>query len=126
MAEIWSAQGLDGALALLPDSDAWWVGYYAASCAAERNAATGVLRTCLSGDPDSAGRLDDFVRGFLGFFAEDARAALISTVSASAIVEQRVRLFRCAPFGPATWRLLDRQDPVRAGAVLAYRPAATG
>ena len=111
MAEIWSAQGLDGALALLPDSDAWWVGHYAASRAADRRAATNVLRTCLSADPDSDGRLDDFVRGFLGFFPEDSRAALISTVSASASVEQRVRLFRCAPFGAPTWRLLDRQDP---------------
>ena len=110
MAEIWSAQGLDGALALLPDSDAWWVGHHAASCAADGDA-TDVLRTCLSADPDSDGRLDDFVRGFLGFFGDDTRAALISAVSATAIVEQRVRLFRCAPFGDPTWRLLDRQDP---------------
>ena len=111
MAEIWTAQGIDGALALLPDSDAWSVGYYAASCAADPNAAAGVLRTCLSADPDSNGRLDDFIRGFLGFLAEDARAALISTASASVAVEQRVRLFRCAPFASATWRLLERQGP---------------
>ena len=111
MAEIWSAQGLDGALALLPDSDAWSVGHYAASCAADGHAPEDVLRTCLSADSDSDGRLDGFMRGFLGFFREDARAALISTVSASAGVERKARLFGCAPFGGPTWRLLDPQEP---------------
>ena len=111
MAEIWSTQGLDGALALLPDSDAWRVGYCTASCAADENTVADVLRTCLSADPDSDVRLDDFVRGFLEFFDDDSRTAFISTVSAGGSLEQRVRLFRCAPFSAVTWRLLDRQEP---------------
>ena len=42
------------------------------------------------------------------------RSSVVSTVAETATVDRRVRLFRCAPFEDATWRLLDGQDrPVR-------------
>ena len=51
MTEIWSARGLDGAIALLLGSDAPWViGQCAAPFAANPHAVTEVLRKCLSTD----------------------------------------------------------------------------
>ena len=109
MVEIWSSSGLDGALALLVDCDAWTVGRYAACCAVDQHAAD-VLRACLStkGVPD--GKLDNFMRGFLSFFDEDTRSTLISTLAETSGIDQSVRLLGCAPFREQTWRLLDRHD----------------
>ena len=110
MMEIWSARGLEGALALLADCDAWVVGYYTACCAADGDGETKVLRTCLANDAGSDAQLDKFIRGFLGYFDESARSVLISTLAETATSDQNVRLFVCAPFREQTWRLLDRQD----------------
>ena len=113
MMEIWSARGLDGALALLTGCEPWVVGHYTAWCASARDRAE-VLRTCLSTAVGSDLQLDKFMQGFIGYFDDDARSALITTVVATAPADQNVRLFVCAPFREQTWRLLDRQDqPVR-------------
>ena len=110
MMEIWSARGLEGALTLLADCDAWAVGNYTACCAADEDRETEVLRTCLANDAGSDAQLDEFIRGFLGRFDDSARFALISTLAATATSDQNVRLFACAPFREQTWRLLDGQD----------------
>ena len=107
--DIWSARRLDGSLGLLADGDAWTIGRYTAYCAGDVASATGVLRTSLSIDTDSDGKIDDFMRGFLWFVDEDLRPVLIATVAEAATVDQIVRLFRSAPFRDQTWRLLDRQ-----------------
>ena len=110
MTEIWSAQGLNGALGLLTDGDGWTIGRYAAHSAVSRGAATGVLRSCLSMEVESSERLDHFMQGFVSCVEESVRSTVIATVATSATVDHRVRLFRCTPFGDATWRLLDGQD----------------
>ena len=110
MAEIWSARGLEGALALLADCDAWTVGDYAARCAADPHAATEVLRTCLFTSTGPEEKLDQFMQGFLWRLDEGSRSTVISTLAETGGVDQIVRLFGCAPFHDQTWRLLDPQD----------------
>ena len=110
MSEIWSARGLDGVLALLADCDPWTVGRYAAHCPQDQCAVTDVLRTCLSTETDSSGKLDHFIRGFLLLVEEGIRSAVISNLAETVTVKQVVRLFTCAPFRDQTWRLLDCQD----------------
>ena len=110
MTEIWSARGLDGAIALLPKSDtAWVVGHSAASCAADGRSAKDVLRRCLSTDAAPDEKVDGFMGGFIGSLKEDVRAEVLSPSAGIGEVEEIVRLFRCAPFGKETWRLLDTQ-----------------
>ncbi len=122
MAEIWSACGLDGVLAFLEHCDAWIVGQYTESCAADQRAAADVLRACLS--IESSEKLDDFIGGFLHSLDEAQRPTLISMVAAGETSEQRIRLFTCAPFRAETWRLLDEQEPqVIAGYWQTVRPA---
>ena len=110
MREIWSARGLDGVLALVPDGDGWTVGRSAVRCAADLPAATEVLRTCLSTPAESPEKLDAFMQGFISCIDEDIRSTVVSTLAGTAIVDQVVRVFKCAPFRDQTWRLLDRQD----------------
>ena len=67
MTEIWSARGLDGAIALLPRSAAAWVvGHYAAPCAADARSAKDVLCRCLATDTVPDEKIDGFMRGFIG------------------------------------------------------------
>ena len=110
MKAIWSERGFDGALELAAESDGWTVGRYAAGCTAEPDPATDVLRTCLSTGTGSPEKLDAFMGGFIPWLDEDVRSAVIPAVAETATVDQRVRLFKCAPFRDETWRLLDRQD----------------
>ena len=110
MTEIWSAQGLDGALGLLTDGDGWTIGRYAAHSAVSGGAATDILRSCLSMEVESLEKLDHFMQGFISCVEESVRSTVIATVATSATVDRRVRLFRCAPFGDDTWRLREGQD----------------
>ena len=110
MAEIWSASGLDGALALLADCEASTIGRYAAGCAVDQQAAADVLRACLAIKADPDGKIDDFMRGFLWSVDENTRPALVSTLVETRSVDQSVRIFNCFPFRSQTWRLLDQQD----------------
>ena len=125
MSAIWSARGLDGALALLAEGcDPWTVGCHVAYCASGQQAAVGVLRTCLSVATDSSSDLDNFIQGFIWFIDQDIRSAVISTLVKTATVDQAVRLFTCAPFRHQTWRLLDPQSHhVRNQYWLTVRPA---
>ena len=110
MREIWSAQGLEGALALLTDGDGRTVGAYAARCASEPDAAVETLRACVLTAAESSRELDGFLDGFIRGIDEDIRAGVLSAVAETASVDQRVRLFTCAPFGNGAWALLDRQE----------------
>ena len=108
MTEIWSARGLDGAIALLPKSDAAYVvGHYAASCAADVRSAKDVLQRCLLTHAAPDEKVDGFIRGFIGSVKEEVRAEVLSPSAGIGDIEEIVRLFRCAPFGERTWRLLD-------------------
>ena len=111
MMEIWSARGCEGALAMLSECEPWVVGYYSANCAADRDEETEVLRECLSNKAVSKARLDEFLRGFIGYFDNGARSALITTLAETTTADQTVRLYTCAPFRERTWRLLDGQKP---------------
>ena len=114
MTEIWSARGLDGAIALLHKSDAASVvGHYAALCAADVRSAKDVLQRCLLTDAAPDEKADGFIRGFIGSVKEEVRAEILSPSAGIGDIEEIVRLFRCAPFGEQTWRLLD----THAGAV---------
>ena len=109
MTTIWSARGLGGAIALLPESDAAWVvGRYAAPCAADARSAKNVLLRCLSTDAAPDERVDGFMRGFIGSVEDNVRTEVLSSSAGIGNVDEIVRLFRCAPFGEQTWRLLDR------------------
>ena len=110
MRDVWSVRGFDGALELAVESDGWTVGRYAAGCAAEPDSAADVLRACLSIGAGPPEKLDAFMGGFIPWLDEDVRSAAIPAVAETAKVDQRVRLFKCAPFGDDTWRVLDAQD----------------
>ena len=110
MAEIWTARGLEGVLALLDDCDGWTVGYCATGCADSDPSAADVLRRCLSIDADSDSKLDTFMRGFISRIDEGARSGVISAVAEEVTDERRVRLFKCAPFRDQTWRLLEGEN----------------
>ena len=110
MTNIWSARGFEGALALLPDSDGWTVGRYAARCATDPDVAIEVLRVCLATETQSPEELDAFMRAFMAYFDENFRSKMISNLADISTVERRLRLFKCAPFRDETWRLLDGQD----------------
>ena len=110
MKATWSVRGFDGALELAAEGDGWTVGRYAAGCAAEPASAADVLRTCLATGVGSPEKLDAFMGGFISCLDADVGSAVIPAVAETAKVEQRVRLFKCAPFRDETWRLLDPQD----------------
>ncbi|MCY4121078.1 MAG: hypothetical protein OXG72_09185, partial [Acidobacteria bacterium] len=110
MKEIWYVRGFDGALELAAESDGGTVGRYAAGCAADPDSAADVLRACLSTGTGSPEKLDAFMGGFISYLDVDVRSAVIPAVAETAKIDQRVRLFKCAPFRDETWRLLDPQD----------------
>ncbi len=116
MGEIWSDQGLEGALSLLPSSNAaGTVGTFVWQCAPDRRARAGVVQACLSGDlaagPEfEEGQVDGFLRGFLSEADEDARVELLHGLAEELPREQVARVFLCAPFGSETWRLVSEQD----------------
>ena len=110
MKEIWAEHGLDGAITLLADSEApGEVGRYAAICASNDGMVIEVLWNCLSDVASPERKLDGFMEGFIASIAEDARDAVLTTIAEQVTTVQAARLFRCAPFGSRTWRLMDDQ-----------------
>ena len=114
MTEIWSSDGLKGALSLLPSSNAPdTVGVYASRCAARSGWAEN-LRTCVAGDlPNELGleeaRVDGFLRGFVREVDEDMRDALLSALAEEFTPNEAVRLLLNAPFAQPTWRVVGKQ-----------------
>ena len=111
MAEIWAERGFDGAVALLAETDAAHVvGRYVAPCATRQNMAADVLGICLSDNSDLGQQLDSFMQGFMWAIDVSERETLLLEVAGTATTDQKLRLFKCAPFGNQTWRLLDHQS----------------
>lgn len=108
IAEIWRDRGWNGLFRLLIDGDS---AQETGACAARRTRGREVeiLSTCLSCDGVPAYKVDGFMQGYLSQL--DERARVLSAVARNATAAQIARLFRCAPLGAETWRLLDRQMP---------------
>ena len=109
MKEIWAKRGFEGVTALLslgnaPDI----VGGSLALSIADATVGTGFLRKCLSTAGDLEKEVDGCIRGFLASVDEEACRATMSVVAEGMDTDRIVRLFRCAPFGQKTWRLLDQ------------------
>lgn len=110
MKEIWAARGFSGVSALLEDSKApGVVGYFAGLSAAGERDVIKILRACLATEADRAAQFDAFMAGCIQSLAPDRRAPVLEAVVREVGPEYVVRLFRCAPIGEQTWRLLDQQ-----------------
>jgi hypothetical protein len=66
------------------------------------------LRRCLSIAGDLERKVDGCIQRFLLSIDDKARGAILAAVAKGANADQVVRLFRCAPFGQDTWRLIDQ------------------
>ena len=116
MTEIWSDQGLKGALSLLPPSNAPdTVGSFASRCVPGQRDRDQVLRVCLAGDLPTGleldeAKLDGFLRGFIWAGDEDSRGELLHGLAEELPREQIARLLLCAPFGRQTRGILERQE----------------
>ncbi len=110
MTEIWSAHGLDGAIALLPESNGEWiVGRCVAPFVSDGCSAEAVLRRCLSSDVALVEKVDRFLGGFIESLNEELRNSILSRSAGLSEIDDIVRLYRCAPFREQTWRLIDEQ-----------------
>ena len=109
MQEILESAGLPGALGLLPGSDAArQVGWHVARSIPSHRDRVETLRASLAGDLTAeldieAGKLGEFVRGFLFGVQEDAREQLLSSVADRLPQDQVAFLFKWAPFEERTW-----------------------
>ena len=106
--EVWAARGFEGVTALLSVSGApSAVGEALESGIRDGTARVDFLRACLAVSGELGEKVEWCMHGFLWPIDDDARGTLLSTVAAAADVDAIVRLYRCAPFGRHTWRLLD-------------------
>lgn len=113
MRKIWTDRGFDGIRALLAGSEApHMIGRYVGLCINGTQDADAFLRRCLEITGEQARKADGCMEGFFASLDEDARVPLIGGIAntAAADAEVTARVFRCAPFEQATWRLLDHQD----------------
>ena len=108
MKEIWTERGFEGVTTLLSGgSVADVVGRFLGLSITCANARADFLRRCLAITGDLEGEIEGCIQGFLLSVDDEARAAILSALADGADIDQTVRLFRCAPFGQNTWRLLD-------------------
>ena len=106
--EIWAARGWEGVTKLLADGDAAdVVGSNVAPLVTGQ--AVKILQVCLSSDAIARDKLDRFMQGFIASVEESERPGVLLAVAKNATPDQAARLFRCAPLGAQTWRLLDQQ-----------------
>lgn len=115
MKEIWAKSGFDGLTAVLANSDAAFVvGHYAGLCVTDRGARTDLLQRCLSIRGDLEQKADGWIQGFLWSVGAETRGWLLPAVAATAVTEERVHLFKCAPFTQETWQMVDNYgDEIR-------------
>ena len=108
MEEIWAKRGFEGVTALLSArGTADIVGVSLALSVTGAHSGADFLRRCLRVTGDLETEVDGCIQGFLGTVDAEARGAILSAASNGADIGRTVRLFRCAPFGRNTWRLLD-------------------
>ena len=111
MKEIWAKRGFEGVMALLSEGGATdIVGAFLALIITGANPRVDFLRQCLSitgSSCDLERDIDGGIQGFLRSVDDKARGTILSAAAEGADIGQTVHLFRCAPFGQNTWRLLD-------------------
>ena len=109
MGEIWSALGLEGALAVVKRGNAAEiVGRYAGACVGSIDATASVLRACMAEKHVDETKLDAFVRGVIGSSADPSESDLLLNLARELDCSAAERLLRCAPFHDHTWRILDK------------------
>lgn len=110
MAEIWAGEEWKGVAKLLSDGDAAEVvGRYVCPQVPGRSDAVSMLRTCLCCGAVPREKIDGFMRGFIESLDASERPGVLMDAAIDTAVGQTARMFRCAPLGDATWRLLDQQ-----------------
>ena len=109
MKEIWAERGFEGTMALLRVSQPEVVGSYTGLCVTDPAEAAELIVSLLDTPADQEGRSDGYLRGFLHAVEPHVQPVILTTIARAADTETVARLFRCAPFGDATWRLLDAQ-----------------
>ncbi len=109
MKEIWAERGFEGTMALLRVSQPEVVGSYTGLCVTDPAEAAELVVSLLDAPADPEGRSDGYLRGFLHAVEPHVQPVILTTIARAADTETVARLFRCAPFGDATWRLLDAQ-----------------
>ena len=111
MKEIWKKRRFEGVKALLSGGGIpHIVGGVLPLSITSVKTQVDFLRDCLAVTGDLGGQFDDCIRGFLQSLDAKRCDKILSTVAKELDTEQMVRLFRCAPFGHSTWRLLDNHD----------------
>jgi len=108
MTEIWSELGFEGAKGLLSRSNAAGVvGRYLESCVTGSESQVGLIGRFLSLDGDFRDKAEWCLQGFLSAIGDESRDEVLKAAVAGLSTEDAMRLFVCAPFRRATWRLLD-------------------
>ena len=111
MREIWTEYGFDGMKPLLCRGNAAQVvGHSLERILSGSKAQADFLASCLAITGDLEAQFAGCIEGFLRSVNDDERDALLSTVAEGVDAQRTARLFRCAPFGHNTWRLLDGYD----------------
>jgi addiction module HigA family antidote len=109
MKEIWSECGFEGVMTLLAGSGAEsTIGRYAELCVQGNDDAIAFLRRCLSTNGALGSKVDACIQGFLSSVEAGRLAGFLTSLAQGADPDFIVRLFRAAPFGQDTWRLLDQ------------------
>jgi addiction module HigA family antidote len=110
MKQIWSDKGLDGAMVILQTTDApSLIGHYLGLSVGDPATVAKIVLTLLTTPADAEGRADGFLQGFLHAVDTTYRITLMQALAANVDHATAARLFRCGPFGDATWRVLDSQ-----------------
>lgn len=108
MTEIWTNLGYQGLKELIACSGAAGViGHYVSSCVTDVKSRIDFIHLCLSLEGGSQRKAEWCLQGLFSALAEDSCAELLQSAAEELPVEDRKKLFVCAPFQSSTWRLLD-------------------
>lgn len=109
--EIWMERNFAGVATLLSRSVAAdVVGVSLGRILRSEREQVDFLRQCLLVKGDLEKQVDNCIRGFLTSAGDVALETTLPTVSEGTESDGVLRLFRCAPFGNETWRILDGYD----------------
>ncbi len=112
MREIWSDRGIEGMTTLVQKGNApWAVGHCTARILPDQAEAEMVIESLLRIPPDPESKVNSCLQGFIFALDPAVRPIILSAIAGVSDVETCARLFSCAPFGDATWRLLDENTP---------------
>lgn len=106
--EVWTKCGFEGVKDLLASSGAaGTVGHYIARCICGIESRQDFVRCCLSIEGGIRSKAEWCLQGFLSSIEMDEQAAVLRGIADHSSLEERGRLFTCAPFRASTWRLID-------------------